>query len=294
MADLTPNNLNERQLRRAIWLTEHRLLFRKIGIGALWAIAVGSWTFTIGVIVYYLVIAGPALREQVRVMTTTQNESARIIAQQRPRPLEIADVLLIPSGSGRYDAGARVVNANPKWLVDIEYVLTVPGATVETAHAVLLPGRDRWLSRLNIMSATAPSQATLTIAHTTWHRVRPQDIPDVERFMRERFNVAIRNPVFAPPEQTTSVPGVPPSVISRATFTVANQSAYHLRDLECTVLLRRNGAVVGVNRIILDELQSGEVRPAAATWFLPLGLVQTVEVIPFVNVFDPASFIAPD
>ena len=298
MADpliLPPNNISEHQLRRALWIAEHRLLLKRISIGVLIAIGAGSWLFTIWGAITHFLIEGPALRRAVNAVAVSENANAPFLAALRPQLPHIADVLLIPSGGTTYDAAARIVNPNPRWLLDMEYALDIPGAPSVSQHAVVLPGRERWLSRFNAESSQRPVRATLTIGDIRWRRIGSEEAIDVERFIRDRFDIEIADASYLPPGSAAPVVGAPPAAptISRAVFTVRNRSAYAIRDLELTVLLRRGGSIVGVNRITIEGLASGEVRPAAATWFRPIGLVQSVDVHPFVNVFDPEAFDAP-
>lgn len=291
---VVPNNLTERQLRRAIWLTEHRMLLRRIGVGVLIAIGAGAWLFTIWGLVNHFFIEGPALRRGIASVAVAENANAALLANVRPIPPEIRDVLLIPSGGSTYDAVARIVNPNPRWRMDLEYVLDIPGAPSVAQRAVVLPGRDRWLVRFNAESALHPTRATVAVRDIRWHRVSAREVVDVERFIRERLDVEILGAMYLPTGDGAGAgASAVPSTVSRAVFGVRNRSAYTLRDLELTVLLRRAGSIVGVNRITIEGLASGELRNAAATWFRPVGLVQAVEVHPFVNVFDLDAFAAP-
>ncbi|MBI4143186.1 hypothetical protein HY480_04910 [Candidatus Uhrbacteria bacterium] len=297
-APLPPNALSERQLRWGIWLTTHRETLRRMGIVVLVLIGVGSWLFTLWGLVDHIFLDGEQLRRSVAELATPQNPRIAIIRQQQPHPITTAEVFVVPSGPGTYDIAARVVNPNPQWRAIVSYTLDVPGAAAEPMHTALLPGRDRWLVRLNVESTGFPSGATLAFSGITWDRVTTRTGPDVERYIRERLDLDIQDAAFIGPSALgfgtigagVSSGGVPS--ISRATFTVENRSAYGLLNPEFTVLLRRSGAIVGVNRVTMASLQSGETAKVAATWFHPLGLVTAApDVIPYIDVFDQRSFL---
>lgn len=293
------NNVSERQLSWGLWLVAHRAVLKRIGYGALIAVAAVSWVYTLWGVVDHFFVRGLDLERSIqRDLAVRQNPRAAIIQRQRAKPLEIVEVILLPTSASTFDAAARVMNPNPRWVATVAYRLDVPGAPSELMHTVLLPGRERWLVRLNAESKVNPTTATLTFQSVDWQRLSHLEALDPMRFIDERLNIEVKNPVFVSPRELMlggSAPlagGPAPTVnVSRATFTVVNRSAYGLRDLELDVLLRRGPALVGVNRIALNDLRAGEERAAAATWFQPLGLVQAVEVIPYVNVFDPKAFI---
>lgn len=302
-----PNQVSERQLSWGLWFVAHRESLQRLGYGTLIAVSVLSWGYTLWGLTDHFLLRGLDLKRAIqRDLATRQNPRAAIIQRQRPKQLEIAEVLLIPNGGSSFDVAARVVNPNLRWRAMVEYHLEIPGAPPETARTVLLPGRDRWLIRLNAESKANPSTAALSFSRIDWQRLSHLDVADPKRFMDERLNIEITQSAFVPPRElalggggplvTTTSPAATPTtgastMVSRATFTVVNRSAYGLKDLELAVLLRRSGGIVAVNRIVLNDVRSGESRAAAATWFHSLGLVQGVEVIPYVNVFDARSFL---
>lgn len=294
-----PNDISDRQLRFGLWLNAHRSMLRRIGYGFLIAVSAASWGFTLWGVVNHFFIEGAALRRDLAELAQRANPRAAIVARQRPTPLEVSDVILLPTGGGRYDAASRVVNRNPRWVAELEYVLEVPGSPQEVARATVLPNRERWLLRLGAASAESPTAAVLTIRSTSWRRVTHVEAADVERFVRERLNVEVRDAAFLGPTDlalgTAPAAGTAAGVarLSRATFTVANQSAYGYRIIECAVLLRRGTAIVGIDRVTIADLRAGEERPAAATWTHALGAVTGIEVQPYVDVFDAAAFLPP-
>jgi hypothetical protein len=293
--------VSERQLAWGMWFVTRRALLRRIGYGLLIAVAVVSWGYTFwGLIDYYFVRGLDFERAIARDLATARNPRQPIIQRQAARPIQIEEVSILATTAGMYDAIALVTNPNQHWLADVEYALEVPGAPTVIERTALLPGGAYWLVRLRAESKANPSNATLNIRTVHWTRPSRLDIADLQRFVDERLNVEIRQPKFIPPSELALRSGTPvpassagPAVnVSRAAFTVVNRSAYGLRDLELIVLLRRGQAIIGANRVTIADVYAGEERVVATTWFHPLGLVQSVEVYPYVNVFDSENFIA--
>lgn len=286
-------NVTERQIRWELWFVTHWLLLKRIGYGALIAVAAASWLYTIWGVINHFFIEGETLRREIAQLAVQANERKPILVRQQHRPLEIAQVFLIPNGGTSFDAAARITNPNSAWVVRVSYTLDIPGAPREVGHTTILPGGDRWLTRLNATSASTPSSATFTVLEESWERVTFRTATDIPAFIHARSNVVITDAVYVPPVATASG-GSSTLRVSRATFTATNESAYHLRSPEFTILLMRGGEVIAVNRVALDTLRAGERRTVAATWFNSIGLVTGVDIIPFVDVFDPQAFIAPN
>ena len=294
------NELTEGQLRWGTWFVRHRAQLEHLELIALGVVGVATWTFVLWGLVNHFFIDGPRVTQELHVLASRANAVAVTLARQRPTQLQIAEVRLLALGGGAYDVAARVVNPNSRWTASGEYVLTVPGAPDEVVQTAFLPGSERWLARLNVSPTGTPSGATLTFRSISWQRVPPIAIPDSGRYLHERLHVQIQDAKFTSASTLAlQQPGVPspastgsaPASVSRATFSVVNASAYGLRNLELVVLLSRAGGLIGVSRTTLVTLDAGERRAVAETWFRPVGLVDAVTVIPYVNVFDPASFI---
>ncbi|MFH1098766.1 MAG: hypothetical protein V1723_02515 [Candidatus Uhrbacteria bacterium] len=298
------DSLSDRQLRWGIWFASHRQRLRRIGYGIIIAIAVCAWIFTIWGVVNHFFIEGAALQRSLVAMTSADNDRAVVLARLRPQPLIVAEVHIVPSGDGNVDVAARIVNPNVQWRTVVAYTIEIPGTTPDAqrvgarpveGRAILLPDRDRWVTALNVPAISAAVNATVAIRPVEWQRVDPLKVVDVNQYVASRLAVTIRNARYLQPEELVLGSGKSSGklTIARASFSASNEGAYGLRDVEFTVLLRRGTSVVGVNRVTLSELPAGATQDVAATWFRPIGLVQSVEAIPFIDVFDPAAFLTP-
>ncbi|MBI2483365.1 hypothetical protein HYV74_04305 [Candidatus Uhrbacteria bacterium] len=293
------DRITDRQLRWGAWYVEHRAQLQRLGR---W-IAIGVTTmiglYALWRLTWYGAVEWPRFLRSARVWSTPNNARGTYVAQLRPKPPVLGEVMLIANGGTSYDAVAQVSNPNARWVGIMTYELEVPGAEPQVLRTTLLPGRDRWITRLNAVSTTNPTRATLVIRETVWERISLEASRDPERYVSDRLRVEIVDPKFVPPAALVLQTGTPsvavsggaPVRISRATFGVRNTSAYTFRELELDILLRRGSGIVGVNRVTISDLVPGEQRAVAATWFQPLGLVQSVEVIPYTDVFNPGSFV---
>lgn len=285
--DETDPQITSRQLAWGLWYVRHREQLRKTHVIMLIVVAACAWVFVIyGAIVPFF-LEGRSLHRDLTALVASGRERAALVRSLRASQLQMGEVALVASGggpstelrAGAYDAAARVVNPNPQFLATITYAIVIAGAEDQEETAVVLPGKERWLTRLHAVSPASPRGATLAIRRIAWDRITHRDVDrgDARAYLAERWNVAVTESTFLPDLQ-------------RAAFALENRSAYSLRDVEIVVLLRRGGLITGVNRIVVPSLPAAHTVRAAATWFTPT-FGMTVEVYPFVNVFDPAVFV---
>ncbi|MDO8463382.1 MAG: hypothetical protein Q7S96_03890 [bacterium] len=286
------NNISGRQLTIGLWYLRHKDQLRKAHVLALLVFCVVTWGYVIFGTIQYGFLEYLSFERHWMELTTPQNPRYGLVRRAWAKPITIAEVILLPAGEARYDVAARVVNSNPRIVATIAYEFAVAGAAPETVRTVLLPGRERWLTRSGIESFAHPQRATLTFTATQWDRIGHREMRDVTSFMDERLHVTTARAEFrSGAALQLGAPGTA-GTLGRAEITVVNESAFGLRDLELIVLARRRGAIVGVRRVLLSALPAGTARTVAASWFHALGLVETIEAHPFVDVFDPESFVS--
>ncbi|MFH1429984.1 MAG: hypothetical protein ABIG71_00495 [Candidatus Uhrbacteria bacterium] len=288
--------ITDRKIALGLWYVKHHLQLRRAGIGALIALCVVTWVYVLWGVVVVFFLQGVTLDRDLAVLASPENPRAAAVRAQRAQELVIEEVRLLRIAEGRYDIAARVRNPNPRILATIAYALGVAGAVDEQEEAVILPGRERWLTRLNVTSNTDPRTATLAVVSTAWERISHREIIDVETFISDRSQIDVSDARFISarelaPTERAARSSADATQVSRAVFTLANVGGYGIRDLEVTVLLRTRTTITGVNRVVIPSLQADAVRQDAATWFHAIGAVDRVEVIPYVNVFDPESFL---
>ena len=137
-------------------------------------------------------------------------------------------------------------------------------------------------------SETRPAGPEIEVSAVRWKRVDQHAVrPDYKTWAQARLDFAIEDVKFAPPSPTDAIS------VSRATFTIANRTAYSYWSAGFFVVLYSGSRIVGVNYVTISELRAGRSTPVDASWFIDLPSVSRVEVIPEVNIFDDRIYIPP-
>jgi len=281
------NELSEKQLKWARWWNENQIMVKKVftvvlAVFAFSFFAYGAWGFADWFI-------GSGVRERASIALLTQNLTNYTAFREasQPKPLVTQSPLSLVSGEGRYDIIAKVSNPNYRWWVEVDYKFKGNGVPDEVYTDYILPTDTRYIYALGIKAERKPS-ASLEIIDLKWHRVDGHVVrPDYLTWATERLDFEITNPEFVPPADSSALP------VSRARFTVSNDTAFSYVAAPFFVTLMSGTRVVGVNRVAATRLLSGDVREIEASWFHDLPSVTKVEVRPEINIFDEEVFLKP-
>ncbi|MFH1047420.1 MAG: hypothetical protein V1738_03900 [Patescibacteria group bacterium] len=290
MVDTAPgsgDDLSEKQLKWAVWWVEHKVQLKKIFTVTLAIVAFSLFSFgTWGFADWFF---GSGVNERAGIALLTQNltdyEGFRVANQ--PQSAVIQTPLVLVSGENRYDIVVKVSNPNHRWWLELDYRFKGPSVPTEVQTAFVLPTDTRYVYALGIKADSKPT-AALEVVKMQWHRVDGHEVqPEYLTWAKERLNFAISNPTFSPPETNSSLP------VSRAGFSVENDTAFSFVSVPFFVTLLSGSRVVGVNRVVSTRFLSGETRQVEASWFHDLPSVTKVEVTPELNIFDDRVFLKP-
>lgn len=274
----TGNNLTEQQLKFGYWFVTHKVALRKGGVIALILVNAALWLPAVYMAFRLFVVDGPAYARMLQQMSVSL-VNPDVIEAARPEPPVVAQTLVFNTAGNRYDFAAIIKNQNPKWYGDFEYRFVAEGFATPARHAVLLPGRETVVSELGV---TAPSRirgGRLEFSSFLWRRISTRVVKDPPSFVAERTAIVVSD--------ARHEPGPP----ARTSFVVTNNTAFGYWNVDVIVLLKRGTSVVGVNRVTLERLASGEARPVDVAWFDSVGSVGAVDVRPQVNIFDPGVYM---
>lgn len=278
-------DLSTSDFKRGYWYVTHKLLLRKIVIGLL--LVWSSVTIGIGLFVWgqYLFVGYWADEDLLISESMTFQNYAALQPLYEAQPLSFEQSRLFQAADGKYDFVTMVYNPNEKWVGTVTFHYVYADVITPSEQQTVLPGATQALIIYGHETPTYPSDARLIIDDIAWQRVDPHIVKDPGAYMDERLR-------FRVDEFTFTRPGGEVSVLTNALdFTLTNTSVYSYWDASFHLLLQRGDILVGV--IPLSELQfrAGDVRDVNIFTFADLNQVDSIEVLPRMNVFDPSVFM---
>lgn len=277
-------NLSEQQLKAASWYVSHKLLLKKILIGALISFSAGFLGYGLFGLINYYFIEGPEFNQAMRELSQSADFEA-LRNKLQPEGVEIGAVSILSGGKEKYDLAAKIMNPNSGWRVEFNYNFVVDGQELDPQKGFLLPGEEKFLLKLSFDSKTKPRRAEVEISDLGWKRIDLREIPDYTIWQNERLNFVFEDVKFSPAVIRDTI------AISRASFNAKNLTAYGFWNVGLYITLYRGSSLAGITYVTLQEFASGQVRPVEVSWFESLPSVTQVKIIPEVNLFDERVYM---
>lgn len=221
------------------------------------------------------------LPERAGLFAETYN--ARIdwaAVQQRERP---DDVLVVSTSAadavaGTIDVVAELRNPNRLWYAPaVTYHWIIDGEAMGPEETFLLPTQRSVVTRFAVPSVAEVASADigLVVDHVDWQRLT---LP--EQYSLPTFAFS---DVHFQPYLGSGASG------SRAVGSITNDSAQGFTSVRVSVLLYREGQLIGVGSQTVSQFLVGEQRPMDVRWFFPIQGVTSVETFAAVDNLDPLS-----
>jgi hypothetical protein len=277
----------DREHARGVRMLETLPRLQKIGLFSAIALEVLMGIFLI-VVVFGFVVSGSFADIRAAGAFDDNIDASHAIAKgSDAEALSIGTAKVLQGTPTSYDFFAAVKNGNADWYATFTYVFTAGSTTSRTEEGFAMPGESTYLVSLGYPLDARPSSPTITVSDVVWHRVDHHAAPDVPAWLEDHGGFTLTTPTYAPDIDFTQ------TKIGRTTFTVTNSTPYGYWSPQFTVVLERAGAVVGISKATLLELDAGDVRPVDVRWYGDLPVTATATVLPSINYFDPASYMPP-
>ncbi|MCX6781151.1 MAG: hypothetical protein NT003_03515 [Candidatus Magasanikbacteria bacterium] len=236
-------------------------------------------------------------REEAAVIAIAQRLGSSSMDRQKNAaaiPLDFGDqqVSIFDSGNDKYDFAAPVQNKNNNWYVLITYQFDVAGvASTPTKTVYILPGEKKYLTALGISyPGQTITDASFKIVNIMWSRIDSHSIADVPSFLQEHSSFTTSNATYVAAGSVTNT-GVAQDTGNRITFSITNNSAYNFWSVPVQILLMRAGGLQGIEETQIDSFRTGETRTIDLRNYVKDQLVDEVDVLPSVDVFDPSVYM---
>jgi hypothetical protein len=284
----SPEGVTTKQLEIGLWFVEHKLLLRKILYGFLILIAAVSWSYSIYGFAYYLSrgMNDDAISAKLLVATNTIGHD--YVVEVGAKPISIAQVGVLKSTNIKYDFYAQIRNDNAKWWAEFDYYFSAAGLETPKAKGFILPSGTKYLLALAQDFSFEPAQVQLVMENIGWHRIDQHKIPDWNAFYQDHLNIASADIKFTPSSANLQSEKLN---LNQLSFSVINHSAYNYWDAGFVILLHSGEGLANVNYYTLSDFMSGQKRPVEISWPGDLAWVDTVEIIPEINIMKDDIYI---
>ncbi|QQG45391.1 MAG: hypothetical protein HYW89_00420 [Candidatus Sungiibacteriota bacterium] len=201
---------------------------------------------------------------------------------RNPKPLSIFWTRAVIARPGTYDVAAEAQNLNEELSsANVEYEFSLFDGlgliSRKTGKTFILPQERLHLIETNLVTTRAPNRVELRILNAEW-QVNQVDKPNLIVERRD-YKVMEEN-------------GLKQSVIEVSIF---NRSVPDYRKVEVNfTVLDKEGNLLGVNKVLLEDLFSNSRKVVKSIWPEELrGVADTIIIEPRVNVFDPSAIQRP-
>lgn len=275
MVEAPTHNLTDKQLKWSYWYISNKLKIRRYVTLSLLALALLFWLLFSWQSADFIINYN---RDQylINSMLFTGSPYADILAQARPQDLILSETETFLEDNGRYDFLASIKNPNGSWLLTFDYRFGDGERAGTLKHGFVMPGEEKYLMDLGYEQ----SASKLEIINQRWQRVK-----GVESIIntRLRFEVADEKLLAG---TTTGEP-------NRVIFKMSNNSAFGFWNVGAQVLLYSAGNLVSINYIDIKQFRAGEGRQVEVDWNYRLPAIDSIQVIPEVNIFDEDNIMKP-
>lgn len=280
----TPENLTEKQLKFGYWFITHKFLLKRLAAVLLILLSASLYVFSLYYAIDYFFVRGVGERQALEELAQGV-DYAKLHQARSPQELKFGSPLVFGGARDRYDLVVRVENRNKNFWASFNYKFRGAGFESLSAPGFLLPEDDKYLMQLAVPASSRPRSLRVEISNIRWQRISAHEISDPLSFTRDRVNFEIKDIKYEPAVAREKV------IISRAAFTVTNNTAFSFWRVDFPVLLMRGATPQAVNIVTAEQFRSGETRTLEVSWFESIPPVERVEVKPSVNIFDEGAYI---
>ena len=274
------------ELQMASWWVKNRLMLRKLGYGSLIAVCAAFWGYVLWGFLDAYAISYPRESRITRdIAVNLQLLSS--LESDRPQNLGLSDVGVFANTDNRFDMEVAVTNPNAQWWAEFNYRFNLSGEDTPLRSGYVLPGGEQHATEVGFKPTTRGGRsATFEIVNLRWHRVDPSMVgssyPD---FATQRQALEFRDLTY----DTDLTVGN--RKVGQTSFTLVNNGAFGYWNLELFVRLYRGSLPVAISSLTVANLSPGEKRPMQIVWLDNPSSVSKTEIIPQVNLLDPAAYL---
>jgi hypothetical protein len=277
------NNLSDEDLKVSYWYVTHRILLRKVGIGALMVFSLGILVYGIVNLINFYSTGEQAIATLTADVSEEKFNVALLAEASKPKGLTVGETKVLKGKKGYVDFVTELFNPNIQWTVQsFEYYYLIGEDKTEMRTEFVLPGQEKYLIFYNHLSSTTSVNAQLVIENIEWDKIANfQSLQDkMLAFDFEDAKVL--------PATKSGISGE--EDISTISFDILNKTSYNFWEPRFVVLMTRGDKMIAVTDIYVDGLATGERKEESVNMFQSLPSSTKLQIVPDINILDPAVF----
>jgi hypothetical protein len=278
------------KLEAGLWLARNRRKLNASLVIFLITISVITWAYGIYGLGYYILVGMNNDQRQMRELVETSAVDPEYLIRTAAQNLIVADKGSI-SGGGNYDFYAEVINPNAEHFGNFNYCFITSGGEENCGGDFILPGQKKVILALGKKISKPFSNLNFAVSGESWRRIDKHEIPDWKSFSGERLDISVGNAVFSP---AAGADESGKSTLNNLSFTAKNNSAYGYWEAPFTIVLSRGNKPVYVNRYSANDFLSHETRELKISWAGAVGSVNSISIVPDINILDGSVYRQPE
>lgn len=275
----------EKQYAREVFWTKTVPVLKNVGL-VIWSVV--DLVLVFGTFIFFVVyLVQGVFTEKALVTRFVQNQtSAReVSANRQAKGVVVSNAQVLPGTDGRFDLVGTVSNPNAAWIARFEYYFETAAGDTPKTQGYALPGRETYVTELSQGDGKGrPASAQLHVENITWERVQDIAPNDVQEWIDDHDRLTISDLAHG------AVTTIGTRDVVQTSFTITNESPYSYWDVDLILLLRVGRNIVGVNKVRLPALDSGETTQQTVNWFWSASSGAMPEVVPQIDFFDPEVY----
>ena len=279
----------DKQYDRKAWWTKVVPILGRVVL-AVWSVVDIVLVFGAVIFLVWYLVQG-VFEEKQLVARLQQNQTTvrELAVENQAVGLIISNAQVLPGADDRFDLYASITNPNTDWFARFDYHFESSAGATEVQRGYVLPGREYHIAELSQVSERGrPGRAEMIVEHVEWERVKGVPGGDVADWINTHEDIVVSNVNHG------AVTTIGSRDVVQTSFTLKNQTAYSYWDLDLILLLRVGRTIVGVNRVRLPYLDSGESLDQSISWFWSPSSGATPEIIPQIDFLNPDVYKAQE
>ena len=278
-----PDQISSFRLKASYWYVSHKLQLRQGLIVFLIVLSLILYSYSLYKALAIFLIDDRSWAQDLSSLTESPIDYSYFRQANKAQELELLSFESADGRQNRYDFIAKVFNPNADFVAEAVLFQLISGnEIIAEKTGFIYPEAEKYIAFFGqeILGEVNP---ILKIAKVNWRRVRGFESLSLARLQFEISDIKFKS------ARESGLGG--DLAVSTLNFKIKNNSAFSYWQVGVYLVLLSGQRVAGANYLTLDQFSSGETRQAEMRWYETLPPISKVEILPEVNILDPAVYM---